>query len=79
MHAHNAEQDIEMESLVRAHIADLPEEEWVCQWGNRSTPGNAQKDEHGNIAPLLLSGADLTKDQSYFLSGVIDSALSNAM
>ena len=43
------------------------------------TYGNAQRDGYENIAPLLLSGADLTKDQSYFLSGVVGSALSNAM
>ena len=53
MHAHNAEQDIEMERLIQAHIAGLPEEEWVCQWESRSKHGNAQKDEYGNIAPLL--------------------------
>lgn len=68
----NAEQGmIEAERLVHAHVAGLPEEEWICKWGMNS--------EHDNPDPLLLSGADLTKDQSYFLSGVSGSALSNAI
>mmetsp|Transcript_20516 Transcript_20516/g.30826 ORF Transcript_20516/g.30826 Transcript_20516/m.30826 type:complete len:451 (-) Transcript_20516:259-1611(-) len=73
MRSHNEEQDIETERLVQEHITGLPEEEWICQWGK------INEHEHGNTAPLLLSGADLSKDQSYFLSGVIGSALSNAI
>jgi tRNA U34 2-thiouridine synthase MnmA/TrmU len=67
----NMEQS-ENEFLVRSHIAGLPEEEWVCEWGKNERGG-------GNTSPLLLSGADLSKDQSYFLCSVNGSGLSNAM
>jgi len=56
-------------SLIEEHVVDLPEEEWIFSWGN--------DDKSCDAAPLLLSGADLTKDQSYFLCGVKGSSLSN--
>jgi tRNA U34 2-thiouridine synthase MnmA/TrmU len=58
------------ELLVQSCVAGLPEEEWICEWGKKET---------GMTFPLLLSGADLSKDQSYFLCNVNGHGLSNAL
>jgi tRNA U34 2-thiouridine synthase MnmA/TrmU len=67
--------------LVESCISGLPEEEWICNWGRKSNnndygPGASNPNL---MPPLLLSGADLNKDQSYFLCCVKGMALSNAI
>ena len=56
---------------IQESLADTPEEEWIHNWGSSS-------DSH-SINPLLLSGADGRKDQSYFLCGVKGDAFSNVL
>ena len=59
------------ELLVQSQIAGRPEEEWISDWG---------KSINSDVcSPLLLSGADLNKDQSYFLCSVNGYGLSNAI
>ena len=75
-HDHHDHQDDEFLSspmvCVQESLADTPEEEWIYNWGRSST------DSHG-MNPLLLSGADGRKDQSYFLCGVKGDAFSNVL
>jgi len=45
-------------SYLEEHVAGTPEENWIFSWGKKFN------------SPFLLSGADIGKDQSYFLCGV---------
>jgi len=67
---HRNESCFEIESLVKLYVSGLPEEEWIYNWGIQ---------DGKNPSPLLLSGADLSKDQSYFLCAVNGIGLSNAI
>lgn len=60
---------------VQDLLADTPEEEWISSWGGLGVK------ENGCLlkTPLLLAGADPSKDQSYFLSGVKGSAFHNTI
>ena len=51
---------------IEESLVGTPEGEWIYDWG-------------GKITPLLLSGADPSKDQSYFLCGVKGSAFQNVI
>ena len=51
-----------LERQVLESIAGRPEEEWLLN-NNLQLPDNSH-------LPMLISGADRTKDQTYFLSGV---------
>lgn len=59
-------------SFLEEALDQNPEDEWVHAWGTRKNLTN-------NISPLLLAGADETKDQSYFLSGVKGTSFSNVL
>ena len=72
-------QNAEKEDLVRTNVADLPEQEWIFHWGYDSVSASSNSHRHRYPPPLLLAGADLSKDQSYFLCGVNGSALSNSL
>jgi tRNA U34 2-thiouridine synthase MnmA/TrmU len=61
-----------LEQNVRSSLEGRPEEEWVLN--NQHTA--SQKD---NPPPMLLAGADRSKDQSYFLSGVKGEAFRNVI
>ncbi|KAL9187157.1 hypothetical protein ACHAXT_010877 [Thalassiosira profunda] len=63
-----AETSDALEQRVRESIADRPEEEWLLD-----TTADAFRN------PLLLAGADTSKDQSYFLSGVASEAFRNVL
>ena len=62
-----------IEYLIREKITGLPEEEWIPTWGVN------ESDNQDHSSPLLLAGADLSKDQSYFLCNVSSIGLSNAI
>ncbi|GFH53036.1 hypothetical protein CTEN210_09512 [Chaetoceros tenuissimus] len=49
------------------------DDDWIYGWGKDS------KDSCNDVSPLLLAGADLTKDQSYFLCGVHGVKFSNVL
>ncbi len=51
------------------------DDEWVYDWGVRKINGTTNIDH----SPLLLAGADTTKDQSYFLCGVNGMSFSNVL
>ena len=55
--------------FVEEAIADAPELDWIASWGVASGKG-ITTDDRSAAPSLLLAGADLTKDQSYFLCGV---------
>lgn len=65
--------------LVESCISGLPEEEWICNWGRKSNNYDNGPGANNLLSPLLLSGADLSKDQSYFLCCVKGTALTNAI
>ena len=62
-----------IENLIHEQITGLPEEEWIPTWGMNGS------DNKNHSSPLLLAGADLSKDQSYFLCNVNGVGLSNAI
>ena len=65
---------MEMPDYVEEATADAPERDWIATWG--------VKDGVDSSAPapsLLLAGADLSKDQSYFLCGVNGHAFRNVL
>uniref|UniRef100_A0ABD3MZ98 Uncharacterized protein n=1 Tax=Stephanodiscus triporus TaxID=2934178 RepID=A0ABD3MZ98_9STRA len=65
-------------------IAGLPEEEWILPTNSDDNNGNVF-DSHNTGAPpsqhypMLIAGADRSKDQSYFLSGVKADAFRNVI
>jgi len=63
---------------VQDCLADTPEEGWISSWGGgdrKSTRYNGSTHK----TPILLAGADASKDQSYFLSGVKGCAFYNTL
>ena len=58
-------------------LADTPEEEWISDWGIGDEMGTRDNPVVKN--PILLAGADMSKDQSYFLSGVKGCAFYNTI
>ena len=60
-----------LEQKVRKAIAGRPEEEWILN--------NHPRSHDHSHPPMLLAGADRTKDQSYFLSGVKGEAFRNVV
>jgi tRNA-specific 2-thiouridylase len=52
---------------VAEAVEGTPERSWLYDWGYR------------NSLPLLLAGADRTKDQSYFLAGVKSESFRNVL
>lgn len=78
-----------MPPYVEEMINDAPERDWIASWGN---DGNRDQSSIGggiirrqssssssSLSPLLLAGADLGKDQSYFLCGVDGNAFRNVL
>ena len=64
--------------FVEEAIADAPELDWIASWGVASGKG-ITTDDRSAAPSLLLAGADLTKDQSYFLCGVDGRAFRNVL
>ncbi|KAL7535859.1 hypothetical protein ACHAXR_006777, partial [Thalassiosira sp. AJA248-18] len=62
-----------LEQSVKESIAGRPEEEWML---NTNKP---QSDHHASRYPMLIAGADRSKDQTYFLSGVKSEAFRNVI
>jgi tRNA U34 2-thiouridine synthase MnmA/TrmU len=62
--------------FLEAALAQNPDDEWVYEWGMKHDGTRSSK---APISPLLLAGADTTKDQSYFLCGVNGMAFSNVL
>ncbi len=74
-HEHNQDDILQSSSspppFLETALSQNPHDEWVCQWGMKGM---------GEVSsPLLLAGADTTKDQSYFLCGVNGMAFSNVL
>ena len=65
--------------FVEEAIADAPERDWIASWGMESSKGSTKNDGCFAAPSLLLAGADLTKDQSYFLCGVDGRAFRNVL
>ncbi len=65
--------------LVESCISGLPEEEWIYNWGRKGNNNNNGPGADNHLSPLLLSAADSSKDQSYFLCCVKGMALTNAI
>ncbi|KAL3810395.1 hypothetical protein ACHAXA_004171 [Cyclostephanos tholiformis] len=61
----------EVGTCVMESITGLPEEEWI--------PSATTDGGDGGHFPMLIAGADRSKDQSYFLSGVNADALRNVI
>lgn len=59
------------ECVEQGLLDDHGSNDWIETWGS------TQRDQ--SLDPMLLAGADLAKDQSYFLSGVKGSAFRNVM
>jgi len=65
---------------VQESLADTPEEEWISSWGGDDVIGTTNgKGGFKRKTPILLAGADASKDQSYFLSGVKGCAFTNTL
>jgi tRNA U34 2-thiouridine synthase MnmA/TrmU len=70
---------------VMESIAGLPEEEWILSTDNDDDVIGNVCDSHlrpsssSRHYPMLIAGADRSKDQSYFLSGVKADAFRNVM
>ena len=65
---------MEMPDCLEEATADTPERDWIATWGMKDGG------ESSAAAPsLLLAGADLSKDQSYFLCGVNGHAFRNVL
>ena len=65
--------------FVEEAIADAPERDWIASWGMESGKVTAKNDGSSAAPSLLLAGADLTKDQSYFLCGVDGRSFRNVL
>ena len=66
----------EMPEYLEEATADAPERDWIATWGMQVDGA----DSSAAAAPsLLLAGADLSKDQSYFLCGVNGHAFRNVL
>ena len=65
--------------FVEEAIADAQEHDWIASWGMESSKGSTKNDGCSAAPSLLLAGADLTKDQSYFLCGVDGRAFRNVL
>lgn len=63
-----------IEDTIYSRISGMPEGEWISKWGINNKNGSQKEN-----SPLLLAGADLSKDQSYFLCNVNSMGLSNAI
>jgi tRNA-specific 2-thiouridylase len=55
------------EEVVMEQVVDRPEQEWILR----------QRPSGEGSCPMLLAGADTTKDQSYFLVGVSGAQFQN--
>ena len=62
-----------LEQTVMESIAGRPEEEWIL---NNNSSNNSPSSNH---YPMLIAGADRSKDQTYFLSGVKSEAFQNVI
>jgi len=60
-----------LEQTVMDSIAGRPEEEWILN--------NTSNSPSSNHYPMLIAGADRSKDQTYFLSGVKSEAFKNVI
>jgi len=60
-----------LEQIVMESISGRPEEEWILNNNNKSSSSNHY--------PMLIAGADRSKDQTYFLSGVKSEAFKNVI
>lgn len=70
-------QQMEMPDHLEEATADMPERDWIATWGMEVDDGVGSS---STSAPsLLLAGADLSKDQSYFLCGVNGQAFRNVL
>eukprot|EP00957_Ditylum_brightwellii_P202303 15329554-Ditylum_brightwellii.AAC.1 len=57
-------------------------EEWIYSWGSGSGSSTKDDDDDDDDVPspmLLVAGADISKDQSYFLTGVSSEAFRNVL
>ena len=68
-----------LEQTVRESIAGRPEEEWILN--NTNNTNLTHRSGGNNIIqyPMLIAGADRSKDQTYFLSGVKSEAFRNVL
>ena len=65
---------IKMPDYLEEATAEAPERDWIATWGMEGGV------DFSTAAPsLLLAGADLSKDQSYFLCGVNGHAFRNVL
>jgi len=60
-------------------LENNPHDDWVYEWGTMKNDNDNDNDHDADILPLLLAGADETKDQSYFLCGVNGRGFSNVL
>jgi len=65
--------------FVEEAIVDAPERDWIASWGMESGKGSTKNNGCSAAPSLLLAGADLAKDQSYFLCGVNGNAFRNVL
>ena len=64
-----------LEQTIMESIAGRPEEEWILN-NSDSNNGDSPSSYH---YPMLIAGADRSKDQTYFLSGVKSEAFKNVI
>jgi len=65
-----------LEQTAMDSIAGRPEEEWIL---NNSDSNNGDSPSSNHYYPMLIAGADRSKDQTYFLSGVKSEAFKNVI
>lgn len=70
-------QQMEMPDYLEEATADMPERDWIATWGMEVDDGVGSSTR--SPPSLLLAGADLSKDQSYFLCGVNGQAFRNVL
>ncbi len=63
-------------NVVLESISGLPEEEWILHNNDHTSTASSTSSMH---CPMLIAGADTSKDQSYFLSGVKMEAFRNVI
>ena len=79
MPAYDQASGTDLPDFVEEAIADAQERDWIASWGMESSKGSTKNDGCFAAPSLLLAGADLTKDQSYFLCGVDGRAFLNVL